>query len=161
VIAQVLRRHDRQTRAAITAWLRQHDIARGRTPEDADTRSGRCWQPRLQPCWGSKRSHVDFTDRQRADAELNRIYAKVLALNAQDTVFLERFKAAQRAWLVFRDAQIAARYPSPDDYGSVLPMCQSVEYEQLTLDRIKQLKAWVGGVEEGDVCAGSYPMSGR
>jgi uncharacterized protein YecT (DUF1311 family) len=98
---------------------------------------------------------------QRADAELNRIYAKVLALNAQDTVFLERFKAAQRAWLVFRDAQIAARYPSPDDYGSVLPMCQSGEYEQLTLDRIKQLKAWVGGVEEGDVCAGSYPMSGR
>lgn len=98
---------------------------------------------------------------QSTDAELNRIYAKVLALNAQDTVFLERFKAAQRAWLVFRDAQIAARYPSPEDYGSVLPMCQSGEYEQLTLDRIKQLKAWVDGVEEGDVCAGSYPMSGR
>ncbi|KAB7632317.1 TetR/AcrR family transcriptional regulator [Stenotrophomonas rhizophila] len=36
VIAEVLRRHDRQTSAAITAWLRQHDIARGRTPEEAD-----------------------------------------------------------------------------------------------------------------------------
>ena len=42
----------------------EYSTARGRTPEDADTRSGRCWQPRLQPCWGSKRSHVDFTDRR-------------------------------------------------------------------------------------------------
>lgn len=96
-----------------------------------------------------------------ADAELNRIYAKVLAANAQDAVFLEKFKAAQRAWLVFRDAQIAARYPSPEDYGSVLPMCQSGEYEQLTRDRIKQLNGWIAGTEEGDVCAGSYPMSGQ
>ncbi|MNV41690.1 hypothetical protein D3C71_1333320 [compost metagenome] len=36
VIAEVLRRHDRKTSAAIAAWLRQHDIARGRTPEDTD-----------------------------------------------------------------------------------------------------------------------------
>lgn len=96
-----------------------------------------------------------------ADAELNRIYAKVLAANASDTAFLEKFKAAQRAWIVFRDAQIAARYPSPADYGSVLPMCESGEYEQLTRDRIKQLNAWITGTEEGDVCAGSYPMSGQ
>ncbi len=96
-----------------------------------------------------------------ADAELNRVYAKVLAANADDKVFLEKFKAAQRAWVAFRDAQIAARYPSPADYGSVLPMCQSNEYEQLTRDRVKQLNAWVAGTEEGDVCAGSYPMSGK
>lgn len=96
-----------------------------------------------------------------ADAELNRVYAKVLAANATDKAFLEKFKAAQRAWVVFRDAQIAARYPSPEDYGSVLPMCQSGEYEQLTRDRIKQLNAWVAGTEEGDVCAGSYPMAGE
>lgn len=96
-----------------------------------------------------------------ADVELNWIYAKVLAANATDSAFLEKFKAAQRAWLVFRDAQIAARYPSPADYGSVLPMCESGEYEQLTRDRIKQLNAWMEGTEEGDVCAGSYPMSGR
>lgn len=96
---------------------------------------------------------------QTADAELNRVYAKVLAANAQDKAFIEKFKAAQRAWIVFRDAQIAARYPNPADYGSVLPMCQSGEYEQLTRDRIKQLNAWIVGTEEGDVCAGSYPMA--
>jgi hypothetical protein len=38
-------------------------------------------------------------------------------------------------------------------------MCQSGEYEQLTRDRIKQLNAWIVGTEEGDVCAGSYPMA--
>ncbi|WP_312238579.1 lysozyme inhibitor LprI family protein [Stenotrophomonas sp.] len=93
-----------------------------------------------------------------ADAELNRVYAQVLAANAQDKAFLDKLKASQRAWVAFRDAQIAARYPSPADYGSVLPMCQSGEYEQLTRDRVEQLKVWVAGVEEGDVCAGSYPM---
>jgi len=36
VVAEVLRRHDRQTSAAIAGWLRQHDIGRGRTPADAD-----------------------------------------------------------------------------------------------------------------------------
>jgi len=67
-----------------------------------------------------------------ADAELNRIYANVMAANASDTAFLEKFKAAQRAWLVFRDAQIASRYPSPADYGSVLLMCESGHYRQPT-----------------------------
>lgn len=98
---------------------------------------------------------------QSADAELNRVYAKVLAANADDKGFVEKLKASQRAWIAFRDAQIAARFPDPANYGSVLPMCQSAEYEQLTRDRVKQLNAWIVGVEEGDVCAGSYPMSGR
>ncbi|WP_457319767.1 TetR/AcrR family transcriptional regulator [Stenotrophomonas sp. P5_B8] len=36
VVAEVLRRHDRQTSAAIGAWLRHHDIARERDPEEGD-----------------------------------------------------------------------------------------------------------------------------
>lgn len=36
VVAEVLRRHDRQTSAAIAAWLRHHDMARGRDPEEGD-----------------------------------------------------------------------------------------------------------------------------
>ncbi|HAI46380.1 MAG TPA: DUF1311 domain-containing protein [Stenotrophomonas sp.] len=96
-----------------------------------------------------------------ADAELNRVYARVLAANAGDTAFVTRFKAAQRAWVAFRDAQIAARFPDPQNAGSVLPMCQSSEYEQLTRARVAQLKQWLDGTEEGDVCAGSYPMRSR
>lgn len=96
-----------------------------------------------------------------ADDELNRVYAQVLAANAADTAFVTRFKAAQRAWLAFRDAQIAARFPDPRNAGSVLPMCQSSEYELLTRDRVKQLRQWLDGTEEGDVCAGSYPIGVR
>ncbi|WP_312238233.1 helix-turn-helix domain-containing protein [Stenotrophomonas sp.] len=36
VVAEVLRRHDRQTSAAIGAWLRHHDMARGRDPDEGD-----------------------------------------------------------------------------------------------------------------------------
>ncbi|WP_141056995.1 TetR/AcrR family transcriptional regulator [Stenotrophomonas rhizophila] len=36
VVAEVLQRHDRQTSAAIGAWLRHHDMARGRRPDERD-----------------------------------------------------------------------------------------------------------------------------
>ena len=36
VVAEVLQRHDRQTSAAIGAWLRHHDSARGRSPDVGD-----------------------------------------------------------------------------------------------------------------------------
>jgi len=36
VVAEVLQRHDRQTSAAIGAWLRRHDMARGRRPDERD-----------------------------------------------------------------------------------------------------------------------------
>lgn len=36
VVAEVLRRHDKQTSAAIAGWLRQHDIARGRAADEGD-----------------------------------------------------------------------------------------------------------------------------
>ncbi|UNK50812.1 DUF1311 domain-containing protein [Lysobacter sp. S4-A87] len=94
-----------------------------------------------------------------ADAELNDVYRKILSANAGDPVFVEKMKTAQRAWLAFRDAQLAARYPHPEDSGSVLPMCEGNELEALTRERTKQLRSWLSGVEEGDVCTGSYPIS--
>lgn len=42
-----------------------------------------------------------------------------------------------------------------------LPMCESGECEQLMRYGIKQLNAWMAGTKEGDVCSGSYPISGQ
>ncbi|MEO6517738.1 MAG: helix-turn-helix domain-containing protein [Pseudoxanthomonas sp.] len=36
VVAEVLGRHDRQTSAAVCAWLRHHDMARGCSPDEGD-----------------------------------------------------------------------------------------------------------------------------
>jgi uncharacterized protein YecT (DUF1311 family) len=95
---------------------------------------------------------------KKADAQLNRIYNQILNDYAGDKNFIEKMRAAERAWIVFRDAHVNSIYPdpSPQAYGGVNPMCRCAILEQLTNDRIKMLREWTDGVAEGDVCAGSH-----
>lgn len=96
-----------------------------------------------------------------ANRELNQVYQQVLLKYAKDTVFVTKLKTAQRAWLAFRDAELAARFPSSDksNYGSIYPMCADGELEAMTRKRTEELRAWLKGTQEGDVCAGSYQTS--
>jgi uncharacterized protein YecT (DUF1311 family) len=93
-----------------------------------------------------------------ADKELNQVYQQVLRKYAKDAAFVGKLKAAQKAWLAFRDAELAARFPDNDttNYGTVYPMCANNELEAMTRKRTEELRAWLKGAEEGDVCAGSY-----
>ena len=95
---------------------------------------------------------------KKADAELNRIYQRVLRDYAGDKNFIQKMKLAQRAWLTFRDAHLNSIYPdpTPGTYGSVNPMCRCIILEGLTIDRINALREWADGIQEGDVCGGSY-----
>lgn len=95
-----------------------------------------------------------------ADAELNRVYQKILRDYKADLTFIKKLKNAQRAWLVYRDAELAAVYPdtSPGVYGSVNPMCRCTELQHLTESRTEELRRWITGTIEGDVCAGSVRL---
>jgi len=95
---------------------------------------------------------------RKADAELNRIYLKIKALYKDDKLFLEKLKTAQQAWIKLRDADLSLKFPhreKPNYYGSVFPMCEAIFETKLTLERIRFLKQWLTGAEEGDVCSGS------
>jgi uncharacterized protein YecT (DUF1311 family) len=96
-----------------------------------------------------------------ADDELNRVYKEILNRNARDSVFLDRLKAAQRAWLSFRDAELEAIFPDSEKqiaYGSSYPMCYSIWETKFTIQRTQQLRRWLVGTEEGEVCVGSLPI---
>ena len=97
---------------------------------------------------------------KKADAELNAVYAAVLKKNADDKNFIDKLKVAQRAWVAFRDAEMAARYPAMDkwEYGSAFDLCWCNGLAALTQQRTEQLKPWRDGIPEGDVCTGSYPV---
>jgi uncharacterized protein YecT (DUF1311 family) len=59
----------------------------------------------------------------RVDAELNSVY-RTLLQTVKQPEYVEKIKAAERAWVVYRDAYIAAMYPAADkqaEYGSVFP----------------------------------------
>jgi uncharacterized protein YecT (DUF1311 family) len=98
------------------------------------------------------------TDTRAADREMNRVYAAILSKYAKDSAFIKKFKAAQRAWLLFRDAEVAANYPDMGQKGahaSVSTMCWDMTITELTRQRTRELKSWLKGPVEGDVCASS------
>jgi uncharacterized protein YecT (DUF1311 family) len=101
----------------------------------------------------------------KADRELSRIYRELQIRYRDDADFIGRLKIAQQAWLKFRDAQLAMKFPphrgEPYYYGSVLPMCDGLYLQQLTSDRIAMLKEWLTGSDDGDVCAGSLKSAGE
>lgn len=96
---------------------------------------------------------------QKADKELNTVYKKILREYAKQPVFIAKLKTAQRLWIQLRDAELEAKFPEPDQYGSALPSCRAIYLEDLTRQRIKFLKTWLNGIPEGDVCNGSVKIA--
>ncbi len=103
------------------------------------------------------------SDFAAADRELNAVYARIQRDYAHDAAVLAKLRLAQRAWLAFRDAELAARYPDADPataYGSAYAGCAAGVKAELTRARTTELKRWLDGVAEGEVCAGSVRPAG-
>jgi uncharacterized protein YecT (DUF1311 family) len=82
---------------------------------------------------------------KKADAELNKVYPQVLAkLDAEGK---DKLKAAQRAWVAFRDAQAELEADTARG-GSMAPLLRATSMTQTTEDRVKQLKAFLKELSE-------------
>ena len=97
---------------------------------------------------------------EKADKELNQVYGNILKEYKKDTVFIKSLKKSQKLWIQLRDAEMKVKFPDRERgyYGSVLPMCWSLYKTELTIRRANELKVWINGVEEGDVCAGTVKI---
>jgi uncharacterized protein YecT (DUF1311 family) len=81
-------------------------------------------------CNAKAKTQIDMNgcasaEATRADKELNRVYAQVLVRAASVPEAADKAKAAQRAWIAYRDAYIEATYPAKDkqtQYGSMYPL---------------------------------------
>jgi uncharacterized protein YecT (DUF1311 family) len=101
-------------------------------------------------------------DLKKTENELTEVYQKVIQRYSKgseaDLVLVDRLRKAQRAWIKFRDAHIEAIFPSEADRRfSARPMCVAIVLTELDKARITQLREWLDGVEEGDVCHGTRP----
>lgn len=100
-------------------------------------------------------------DARQATAEMEKIYNRILLKFSDDALFVAKMRAAQAAWRRFRDAHVESLFPAEDKalvYGSVYSRCRQEAVLALTLQRTEQLRPWLDGVAEGDVCAGSRPL---
>ncbi len=106
--------------------------------------------------FAQKASSKGCDDYAKADAELNKVYAKVLSEYAKDKVFVARLRTAQRTWIAFTTAHLDSLYPNAAaTYGSVNLSCRCQALSDLTRECALQLQKWLDGAEEGEVCAGS------
>jgi uncharacterized protein YecT (DUF1311 family) len=79
----------------------------------------------------------------RVDAELNELYRKVLAQAAKQEEAVAKIKAAERAWITYRDAYMDAMYPAKNkqaEYGSIYPMEADLLRAKLTQRQVMALK---------------------
>ena len=89
--------------------------------------------------------------RAIADRELNQVYAKAMTQASPDGRV--RLRAAQRAWITFRDLDCKARTGSRG--GSFYPAALSLCLEEVTDARTKVLTAETS-CEEGDMSCGGH-----
>ncbi len=99
-----------------------------------------------------------------ANSVLNGNYQRILREYAGNPAFIGKFKASQRAWLQFRDAEMAALFPNDQmdlAHGWNLTEAQQYWLTKLTEERSLQLVRWLDCVEQAryqwDPCVNRTP----
>ncbi len=93
-----------------------------------------------------------------AEAEMGAALDSLLAAAAGREEAEAKLKIAQAAWVKYRDAQLAARWPIADraSYGNACHGCFTRERARLTKLRVAELRAMSNPVA-GDACASPWP----
>jgi uncharacterized protein YecT (DUF1311 family) len=92
-------------------------------------------QPELNACAAQ--------EADRVDARMNGVYKQLLAKAGSDANDVAKIKAAERAWLAYRDAYIEATFPAADkqaEYGSIYLMDVNLLRVKLTQQHIADLE---------------------
>jgi uncharacterized protein YecT (DUF1311 family) len=111
------------------------------------------------PCWKTAMAQSEMNrcadlDARQADADLNRVYRELLSKLKSDDNATKKLRAAQRAWLAFRDAHLQELYPAKDkqgEYGSMYPMCYAQVATKMTKERTAQLRRMLDDKDPCDV----------
>lgn len=103
-------------------------------------------------------------EMEQIQGAVDAAYRQILNDYGENTQFTRKLTEAQQAWTAFRDAHVEAIYPEHDkqaEYGSTYKLCRCIALTELTKHRLQELRRWVVGVNEGDVCRGSARLSER
>jgi uncharacterized protein YecT (DUF1311 family) len=79
----------------------------------------------------------------RVDAALNKVYRELLSKAADQPEAVAKIKAAEKAWIAYRDAYMDAMYPAQDkavEYGSIYPMDAELLRAKLTQRQVTALQ---------------------
>lgn len=103
-------------------------------------------EPRCNPSGNQAELNACAADDfNKADKELNTTWQALLRKEAADQVFIAKLRAAQKAWLAFRDAELEAHFACEGNdsrmcWGSMEGMSFMMRKKDLTQQRTKMLK---------------------
>ena len=104
--------------------------------------------PQYLACMNKAKAQMEMNgcasqEAARVDAKLNHVYGQLLTKAGTDANAVAKIKAAERAWIAYRDAYIEAMYPASDkqaQYGSIYPMDVALLTTKLTQQHITDLE---------------------
>jgi uncharacterized protein YecT (DUF1311 family) len=104
--------------------------------------------PQYQACMDKAKAQMEMNqcagqEESRVDARMNEVYKQLLAKAADDQSAVAKIKAAERAWVAYRDSYCDAMYPAEDkrmEYGSIFPMDMALLRAKLTQQHIADLQ---------------------
>ena len=104
--------------------------------------------PQYRACMDKAKAQMQMNactgqEDARVDAAMNKVYQQLLAKAASDQDAVAKIKAAERAWVAYRDAYLEAMYPAKDkatEYGSIYPMDLALLRAKLTRQHITDLQ---------------------
>jgi uncharacterized protein YecT (DUF1311 family) len=99
-------------------------------------------------CSGKANTQAEMTacaseEAARVDAKLNTTYRSLLSKVASQPEAVAKIKAAEKAWIAYRDSYIEATYPAKDkatEYGSIYPLDVALLRAKLTQRQISALE---------------------
>ena len=91
-------------------------------------------------------NRTSYEDFQVADAKLNQVYKQLT--DKVDKQALEKLKASQCAWVVFRDAEADLQADLTARGGTMAPLERNVTRTELTEARTAELKATLTLIKE-------------
>jgi uncharacterized protein YecT (DUF1311 family) len=105
------------------------------------------YSPQYRACGQKAKTQAEMNacandEAERTDKQLNETYRKVLS-EAKQPEAIASIKAAEGAWVAYRDAYIKATYPAKDklaEYGSIYPMEANLLRAKLTQQQVAALK---------------------
>ena len=96
-------------------------------------------------------------DFKKADAALNKVYNTLLQNEKSDAIFIKNLRESQKAWIKFRDAELAATFACKESamvcWGSMYLICHNVYKAKITKDRTERLKKYLTEGRPADDCS--------
>jgi uncharacterized protein YecT (DUF1311 family) len=104
--------------------------------------------PALRACESRAKTQREFDvcavdESKRVDADLDRVFSRLLTLAAKTQGAVAKIRVAQSAWLAYRDAYVEAMFPAEDkqaEYGSSYLMKLNLLYATLAQRQIAALE---------------------